>query len=198
MWISASPYSITSDICPTAKGSWYYGRLHPMGGSIHHSVFRIRKEQLWGRHSATVFDTSHQTKALVVPQGMSCEFYNLTDLTTNARNQLQESSVDVPMVFVGNKIDQIGDRMVSTQEGMWQARFGSCVCFHEISVRESTEQVTRVFRDTCRFWRVLNRYPKLRRSTSDVQDLYSEVSLISSHTSDLRHEKRRSITIIGD
>ncbi|XP_058815516.1 ras-related and estrogen-regulated growth inhibitor isoform X2 [Topomyia yanbarensis] len=112
--------------------------------------------------------------------------------------------LDVPVILVGNKIDQIGDRMVSTEEGQRRAKEISCACFHEISVRESIEQVSGVFRDACRFWRVLNRYPKLKRSTSDVHDLHSEVELILSPDSilpfcncDLSHEKRRSILILG-
>ncbi|XP_055645052.1 ras-related and estrogen-regulated growth inhibitor isoform X2 [Toxorhynchites rutilus septentrionalis] len=117
----------------------------------------------------------------------------------------KDSLLDVPVILVGNKIDQIGDRMVSTEEGQRRAKEISCACFHEISVRESIEQVTGVFRDACRFWRVLNRYPKLKRSTSDVHDLHSEVELILSPDSiqypfcncDLSHEKRRSIVIIG-
>ncbi|XP_062552464.1 ras-related and estrogen-regulated growth inhibitor isoform X2 [Armigeres subalbatus] len=117
----------------------------------------------------------------------------------------KDTLLDVPVILVGNKIDQIGDRMVSTEEGQRRAKEISCACFHEISVRESIDQVTGVFRDACRFWRVLNRYPKLKRSTSDVHDLHSEVELILSPDSvhpfcncDLsHHEKRRSIIILG-
>lgn len=76
---------------------------------------------------------------------------------------------DVPVILVGNKTDQWGDRMVSIEEGQKRFREISCVCFHEISVRESVDQVQSVFRDVCRFWRVLSKFPKLKRSTSDVQ-----------------------------
>ncbi|XP_053692637.1 ras-related and estrogen-regulated growth inhibitor [Sabethes cyaneus] len=116
----------------------------------------------------------------------------------------KDALLDVPVILVGNKIDQIGDRMVSTEEGQRRAKEISCACFHEISVRESIDQVSGVFRDACRFWRVLNRYPKLKRSTSDVHDLHSEVELILSPESilpfcncDLSHEKRRSIVVLG-
>jgi len=48
---------------------------------------------------------------------------------------------DIPVVLVGNKTDQVGDRMVSLEEGKTRSREIGCVCFHEISVRESPEQV---------------------------------------------------------
>ncbi|XP_060526857.1 ras-related and estrogen-regulated growth inhibitor [Cylas formicarius] len=77
---------------------------------------------------------------------------------------------DVPVVLVGNKIDQIEDRMVTLEEGQKRSKEIGCVCFHEISVRESIEQVWNVFRDTCRFWRVLGKNPsKLRRSGSEKE-----------------------------
>lgn len=53
----------------------------------------------------------------------------------------QDSVGDVPVVLVGNKIDQVGDRMVSLEEGQRRSKEIGCVCFHEISVRESIEQV---------------------------------------------------------
>lgn len=40
--------------------------------------------------------------------------------------------------------------------------------------------MTSVFRDAYRFWRVLHKYPKLKRSSSDVHDLHNEVELILS------------------
>ncbi|KAK9871284.1 hypothetical protein WA026_011554 [Henosepilachna vigintioctopunctata] len=75
---------------------------------------------------------------------------------------------DVPVLLVGNKIDQVEDRMVSSEEGQKRSKEIGCVCFHEISVRESIDQVWSVFRDICRFWRVHNKNPiRLRRSGSE-------------------------------
>lgn len=51
---------------------------------------------------------------------------------------------DVPVILVGNKTDQWGDRMVTTEEGQRRFREISCACFHEISVRESVEQVGKI------------------------------------------------------
>ncbi|GBP75743.1 Ras-related and estrogen-regulated growth inhibitor [Eumeta japonica] len=48
--------------------------------------------------------------------------------------------LEVPVVLVGNKTDQYGDRMVSTEEGQRRSKEIGCVCFHEISVRESIDQ----------------------------------------------------------
>ena len=48
---------------------------------------------------------------------------------------------DIPVILVGNKIDQCGDRMVPLEDGQKRFREISCACVHEISVRESTEQV---------------------------------------------------------
>lgn len=82
--------------------------------------------------------------------------------------------------MVGNKIDQYKDRMVTTEQGQKRAREIACACFHEISVRENVEQVKAVFLDAYRVWRVLSKFPKLKRSTSDVHDLHNEVELILS------------------
>lgn len=51
------------------------------------------------------------------------------------------SQVDVPVALVGNKNDQGADRMVSIEEGRKRSQEIGCVLFHEISVRESVEQV---------------------------------------------------------
>jgi GTPase SAR1 family protein len=56
----------------------------------------------------------------------------------------QEAITDVPVVLVGNKTDQWGDRMVTFEEGQRRSKEIGCVCFHEISVRESIEQVSRL------------------------------------------------------
>uniref|UniRef100_A0A336MVC8 small monomeric GTPase n=2 Tax=Culicoides sonorensis TaxID=179676 RepID=A0A336MVC8_CULSO len=92
----------------------------------------------------------------------------------------KEGFIDVPVILVGNKIDQFNDRMVSTEEGQKRSKEIACACFHEISVRENIEQVTSVFRDAYRFHRVLHKFPKLKRSSSDVHDLHNEVELILS------------------
>lgn len=54
----------------------------------------------------------------------------------------QDNNCDVPVILVANKTDQNGDRMVSLEEGQRRFREISCACFHEISVRESSEQVS--------------------------------------------------------
>ncbi|KAL9928724.1 ras-related and estrogen-regulated growth inhibitor isoform 2-T2 [Glossina fuscipes fuscipes] len=109
---------------------------------------------------------------------------------------------DVPVILVGNKTDQTGDRMVGLEEGQRRFKELSCACFHEISVRESVDQVQAVFRDVFRFWRVFSKFPKLKRSTSDVQNtndlVMSPDSGCSFHDSaSLAHETRRSFLIIG-
>ncbi|XP_054261750.1 ras-related and estrogen-regulated growth inhibitor [Macrosteles quadrilineatus] len=83
-------------------------------------------------------------------------------------NSSKESVTDVPVVLVGNKIDQWGDRMVTPEDGQRRSKEIGCVCFHEISVRESIEQVWTVFRDVCQFWKVHTKFPKLKRSSSDI------------------------------
>ncbi|XP_063823389.1 ras-related and estrogen-regulated growth inhibitor [Ostrinia nubilalis] len=74
----------------------------------------------------------------------------------------KDSVMETPVVLVGNKADQTGDRMVSTEEGQRRSKEIGCVCFHEISVRESIDQVWSVFRDARRFWRVCNKWPRGR------------------------------------
>lgn len=54
---------------------------------------------------------------------------------------IKDGFIDVPVILVGNKIDQFNDRMVSTEDGQKRAKEIACACFHEISVRESIEQV---------------------------------------------------------
>uniref|UniRef100_T1GFG3 small monomeric GTPase n=1 Tax=Megaselia scalaris TaxID=36166 RepID=T1GFG3_MEGSC len=83
----------------------------------------------------------------------------------------KDNLVDIPVVLVGNKTDQWGDRMVSKEDGHKRFREISCACFHEISVRESVDQVITVFRDVFRFWRILSKYPKIKRSSSDLQNV---------------------------
>lgn len=96
------------------------------------------------------------------------------------RSLFQDGCIDVPVILVGNKIDMCHERMIDTEDGQKRSREIACACFHEISVRESIEQVLSVFRDAYRFWRVLSKFPKLKRSSSDVHDLHNEVELILS------------------
>ncbi|KAE8744024.1 hypothetical protein FOCC_FOCC009308 [Frankliniella occidentalis] len=92
-------------------------------------------------------------------------------------NSSKESLSDVPVVLVGNKIDQWGDRMVSPEDGQRRSKEIGCVCFHEISVREDFEQA-----NVCHFWKVHNKCPKLKRSSSDSR---SE-PLVSPESSGIR------------
>ncbi|GJQ73904.1 hypothetical protein Trydic_g18838 [Trypoxylus dichotomus] len=96
----------------------------------------------------------------------------------------KDSASDVPVVLVGNKIDQMDDRMVTSEEGQRRSKEIGCVCFHEISVRESIDQVWSVFRDVCRFWRVHSKNPtKLKRSSSDREQVSPDtVRLLCSAT----------------
>lgn len=57
---------------------------------------------------------------------------------------LQDYALDIPVILVGNKTDQTGDRMVSLEEGQRRFRELSCACFHEISVRENVDQVRHI------------------------------------------------------
>lgn len=92
----------------------------------------------------------------------------LINYNKKRRRIAKDAALDVPVVLVGNKIDQVEDRMVSSEEGQKRSKEIGCVCFHEISVRESIDQVWSVFRDVCRFWRVHNKNPsRLRRAASD-------------------------------
>jgi GTPase SAR1 family protein len=68
-------------------------------------------------------------------------FSSLFPIPNAALLLFQEAVTDVPVVLVGNKTDQWGDRMVSLEEGQRRSKEIGCVCFHEISVRESIEQV---------------------------------------------------------
>lgn len=56
-----------------------------------------------------------------------------------------------------------------------------------------------VFRDVCRFWRVFTKFPKLKRSSSDIQTgsefILSPDSICSIFDGSLRIEKRGSFLI---
>lgn len=53
----------------------------------------------------------------------------------------QDHPFDVPVILVGNKVDQQYDRMVTYAEGRKRCQELGCVAFHEISVREDVDQV---------------------------------------------------------
>ncbi|EDW36892.1 GL25936 [Drosophila persimilis] len=114
----------------------------------------------------------------------------------------KEYTLDIPVILVGNKTDQPGDRMVSLEEGQRRFRELSCACFHEISVRESVDQVLNVFRDVFRFWRVFTKFPKLKRSTSDVANaadgiLTPDSGSCSFYDASSLGAGRRSFLVIG-
>lgn len=132
----------------------------------------------------------------------------------------KDSFLDVPVVLVANKSDQCEDRMVSHEEGFRRSKEISCVSFHEISTREDVDDVANVFRDLTRYWRLLSKSPKLKRSTSDSHEALispeltgtyqlksngyssSMASSPNSHSSSFtvtggRSEKRPSIMFFG-
>ncbi|XP_037960101.1 ras-related and estrogen-regulated growth inhibitor [Teleopsis dalmanni] len=121
-------------------------------------------------------------------------------LGSNSKDTLS----DVPVILVGNKNDQNGaDRMVTLEEGQRRFRELTCACFHEISVRESVDQVQSVFRDVFRFWRVFSKFPKLKRSTSDVQNstdftLSPDACCSYYDAASLGAEARRSFFVISN
>lgn len=77
------------------------------------------------------FDECHRLKFLI----------NYNKKRRRLGSAVVGSCGEVPVVLVGNKIDQIEDRMISSEEGQRRSKEIGCVCFHEISVRESIEQV---------------------------------------------------------
>lgn len=86
-------------------------------------------------------------------------------------------------------------------------RYGIYVCRHRndevvkiwFTIFPLFHQVWSVFRDVCRFWRVFTKFPKLKRSTSDVQSghdlILSPDTICSLFDSSVRIEKRRSFLI---
>lgn len=55
---------------------------------------------------------------------------------------LKDNPFDLPVILVGNKVDQQYDRMVTYAEGRKRCQELGCVAFHEISVREDVDQVS--------------------------------------------------------
>lgn len=68
---------------------------------------------------------------------------------------------------MANKTDQSEDRMVTTREGIAKCTETSCACFHEISIRESIDEVREIFADIIRFSKIITKSSKLRRSKSE-------------------------------
>ncbi|XP_004928053.1 ras-related and estrogen-regulated growth inhibitor [Bombyx mori] len=101
------------------------------------------------------FDECHRLKFLI----------NYNKRRRRLASSIKDTALETPVVLVGNKIDQLGDRMISTEEGQRRSKEIGCVCFHEISVRESIDQVWSVFRDARRFWRVSNKWFRPRGDT---------------------------------
>lgn len=80
--------------------------------------------------------------------------------------QNQEEILECPVILVANKSDQ-QDRMVTTEQGSMFSREIGCAAFREISVRENIEEVSEIFLDTYRYWKMFSHTPKLKRSKSD-------------------------------
>ncbi|XP_059060025.1 ras-like protein 2 [Achroia grisella] len=104
------------------------------------------------------FDECHRLKFLI----------NYNKRRRRLSSSMKDSLPETPVVLVGNKADQVGDRMVSTEEGQRRSKEIGCVCFYEISVRESIDQVWGVFSDARRFWRVTNKWSRGRESRDVV------------------------------
>ncbi|KAL7032340.1 hypothetical protein ACKWTF_007291 [Chironomus riparius] len=117
----------------------------------------------------------------------------------------KDGFIDAPVLLVANKIDQIYDRMVTKDEGKRRCEDIGCVCFHEITTRESIDDAQGVFRDVCRFWRFFSKFPKLKRSKSDnirlSMTIHSDVEMVLSPDKilsiycDLQDDRRRSVLL---
>ncbi|XP_063530840.1 ras-related and estrogen-regulated growth inhibitor [Cydia strobilella] len=104
------------------------------------------------------FDECHRLKFLI----------NYNKRRRRIALSMKGSVLETPVVLVGNKVDQPGDRMVSTEEGQRRCKEIGCVCFHEISVRESIDQVWGVFNDARRFWRVSSKWSRKRCASAEA------------------------------
>ncbi|XP_014663975.1 PREDICTED: ras-related and estrogen-regulated growth inhibitor-like [Priapulus caudatus] len=71
-----------------------------------------------------------------------------------------------PVVLVGNKSDQVGDRMVGYEDGRRRSVELGCNSFHEISVRESGDDVRAVFADVYEHWRGGKRTVRISRANT--------------------------------
>lgn len=55
----------------------------------------------------------------------------------------QDWAMETPVILVGNKKDQLNERVVRLSDGQDRYQKISCAGFYEISVRESAEEVYR-------------------------------------------------------
>jgi len=94
------------------------------------------------------------------------------------RLSAKDHPFDVPVILVGNKVDQQYDRMVTYAEGRKRCEELGCVAFHEISVREDVDQAYAVFKEAFTCWKLMSKNPKLKRSSSDhgAEALFSSAS----------------------
>lgn len=98
---------------------------------------------------------------------------------------LQDYTLDIPVILVGNKTDQPGDRMVSLEEGQRRFRELSCACFHEISVRENVDQVSGEWRRDEASSAISNCLVSNRCRTSSAMCSASGVSLVNFPSSNV-------------
>lgn len=115
--------------------------------------------------------------------------------------------MDFPVILVANKIDQEDDRVISKEEGQTRSQEIGCACYHEISVREELLEIDAVFRDVCRFWKFITKFPKLRRSKSDSMrlsmTLHSDsdpdriITKLYQMCHNMHDEKRKSVMLFG-
>ncbi|XP_018025868.1 ras-related and estrogen-regulated growth inhibitor [Hyalella azteca] len=103
-------------------------------------------------------------------------------ITGNATKDPRE---EAPVLLVANKKDLPGDRMVTTDEGIRRSRDIGCRAFHEISARESIDEVQEVFTNAIRLVRQEHKTPRLRRAASEVHDPLSDVGRVTTHVSHL-------------
>ncbi|XP_049937764.1 ras-related and estrogen-regulated growth inhibitor isoform X1 [Schistocerca serialis cubense] len=104
---------------------------------------------------------------------------------------------EAPVVLVGNKTDQWGERMVSREEGLRRCRDTACAAFHELSVRESIEQVWAVFRDVYRLWRLHAKGARLCRSRSELSSA-AAVALLGRRWTEVELDEEGEAEAGGD
>lgn len=77
--------------------------------------------------------------------------YSITDRTSFnfIRKTKNELNSDIPVVLVGNKVDMVHLRQISTEEGEILAKDFDCR-FTEVSAAEHVTQVTDAFHELCK------------------------------------------------